>query len=226
MLVTARSRDEIEAAAAAIRDAGGIGAAWPCDITADAEVDDLVRRAPDLLGGPIDTLVNNAGVYHAATFLDHELADWQWIMEVNVVATVRMTRAFLPMLLAAERSRLVVVASIAGKKGSYGQSAYNASKHAQVGLVRCLALEHGRSGLRVNAICPGFTRTELIDLDEIAAVQGTSPDEAWSDIEAASTIGRTVSLDEIAALAVYLASPAADGVNGQSLAIDGGITYG
>jgi len=225
VVVTARSGDQIEAAAARIRSAGGEAYAVRCDITDEKSVSFLADESARLLGGPVDTLVNNAGVYKAAGFMEHGLDDWSWILEVNVLATVRVTQAFLPAMTTLDRARLIFVASIAGKKGSPGQAAYNASKHAQVALTRCLALEYGRTNVRVNAICPGFAMTELIDIDEIAAAQGTSPDDAWSNIEAASTIGRTVHLSEIAALAVYLASPSADGMNGQSIAIDGGILY-
>lgn len=225
VVVTARSEDQIQAVAEDIRAAGGRADAVACDISSNEDVDRLAAESERLLGGPADTLVNNAGVYKPGTFLDLELDDWAWILDVNVVATVRVTKAFLPAMLDMDRSRLIMLASIAGKKGSFGQSAYNASKHAQIALTRCLALEHGRSGLRVNAVCPGFTMTELIDLDEIAAVHGKDKAQAWADIEGSSTIGRTVNLDEIAALAVFLASPAADGMNGQSIAVDGGIVY-
>lgn len=225
VVVTARSEGQIAETVEEIERGGGVAHAVACDITSDESVERLAAEASRLLGGAVDTLVNNAGVYKAARFMDYELADWDWILDVNVVSTVRVTRAFLPAMVDLDRSRLIFLASIAGKKGSFGQSAYNASKHAQIALTRCLALEHGRTGLRVNAICPGFTLTELIDVDDIAAVHGKDPDQAWTDIEAASTIGRTVTLDEIAALALYLASPAADGMNGQSIAVDGGIVY-
>lgn len=225
VVVTARSEDEIAATVEQIRDAGGTAHAVVCDIASDDGVDRLASDAVRLLEGPIDTLVNNAGVYKPARFMDYDLDDWSWILDVNVVSTVRVTRAFVPAMVELDRSRLIFVASIAGKKGSFGQAAYNASKHAQVALTRCLALEYGASGMRVNAICPGFTMTELIDVDALAGIHGKTAEQTWADIEGASSIGRTVSLDEIAALAVYLASPAADGMNGQSIAIDGGIVY-
>ncbi|NOX29602.1 MAG: SDR family oxidoreductase [Actinobacteria bacterium] len=225
VVVTARTGDQVEQAAAKIRSAGGVAHAIVADIADDESVSRLAEDSERLLGGPIDTLVNNAGVYKAAKFMDHDLEDWNWVLGVNVVATVRVSKAFVPAMLELERSRVIFVASVAGKKGSYGQAAYNASKHAQIAITRCMAIEYGDTNLRVNAICPGFTMTDLIDADEIAAVHGTDADTWWSGVEAASTIGRTVRLGEIASLAVYLASPAADGMNGQSLAIDGGILY-
>ena len=122
------------------------------------------------------------------------------MLDVNVVAMVRVTRPSCPELLGQRpRSRIVNVSSIAGKKGTFGQAAYNASKHAQIGLTRCLALETGTTGLRVNAVCPGFTKTDLIDLDELGRAHGKPGADVWSTVEQAATIKRTVTLDEIAA---------------------------
>jgi NAD(P)-dependent dehydrogenase (short-subunit alcohol dehydrogenase family) len=223
VVLAARTEAEIEAAAEAVRADGARAVAVRCDITDDASVARLVEQSEQALGGPIDTLVNNAGVYRPRAFLDYTLEDWRWMLDVNVVAMVRVTAAFLPQLLAQPRSRVINVSSIAGKKGTYGQAAYNASKHAQIGLTRCLALETGTTGLRVNAVCPGFTKTDLIDLDELGRAHAKPGADVWSTVEQAATIKRTVTLDEIAAAVVYLASAAADGVNGQSLVVDGGI---
>ena len=223
VVLAARTQAEIEEAADAIRAAGGEAHAVPCDITDDRSVAELARRSREVLGGPPDTLVNNAGVYKPRRFLDYSLEDWAWLMDVNVVALVRVTRAFLPDLLALERARIVNVASIAGKKATFGQSAYNASKHAQIGITRCLALETGSTGLRVNAVCPGFIKTDLVDLDELGRVHGKPPDEVWAGVEQVATIRRTVTVEEVAAAVLYLASAAADGVNGQALVIDGGV---
>jgi NAD(P)-dependent dehydrogenase (short-subunit alcohol dehydrogenase family) len=223
VVVAARTRAEVDAVAGGINARGGSAAAVVCDITDDESVSALAAASPDALGGPIDTLVNNAGVYRPRRFLDYSLEDWTWMLDVNVVALVRVTKAFLPGLVALPRARIINVSSIAGKKGTFGQAAYNASKHAQIGITRCLAMETGATGLRVNAVCPGFTRTDLIDLDELGRAHGKPGDEVWAAVEQAATIKRTVSLDEIAAGVAYLASAAADGVNGQALVIDGGI---
>ena len=223
VVLAARTGEEIDAAAAELRARGARAAAVRCDITDDASVEALVSESAAALGGPADTLVNNAGAYRPRAFLDYTLDDWRWMLDVNVIAMVRVTAAFLPQLLVQDRARIINVSSIAGKKGTFGQSAYNASKHAQIGLTRCLALETGGTGLRVNAVCPGFTRTGLIDVDELGLALGKAGHEVWAAVEQAATIKRTVTLDEIAAAVVYLASPAGDGVNGQSLVVDGGI---
>ena len=223
VVLAARTEQEIESAAKEIRDGGGRAEAVVCDITDDASVAALAADSQERLQGTIDTLVNNAGVYRPRPFGDYTLDDWRWMLDVNVVALVRVTQAFLPGLLTLERSRIINVSSIAGKKGTFGQSAYNASKHAQIGITRCLAMETGTTGLRVNAVCPGFTKTDLIDLDELGRAHGKPGSEVWAGAEQAASIRRTVTLDEIAAAVVYLVSPAADGVNGQSLVVDGGI---
>jgi NAD(P)-dependent dehydrogenase (short-subunit alcohol dehydrogenase family) len=223
VLVTARTVTEIEGVAESIRAAGGSATAVPCDITDDESVAALAAAAPSALGGPVDTLVNNAGVYLSRRFEDHALDDWRRLLEVNVLALVRVTQVFLPGLRAQPRSRIINIASLAGKKGSVGQAAYNASKHAQIGITRCLALETGHTGLRVNAVCPGFTPTDLLDLDELGATHGTTGAAVLESAARASSIGRLVNLDEIADAVCYLAGPLADGVNGQSLVVDGGI---
>ena len=114
-----------------------------------AVVQDVTSRL-----GPIDVLINNAGIYKARSFLEYEPEDFRALMEVNLIGVVNLTQAVLPDMLARQAGRIVNVASSAGKAGSRNQSAYNASKHAVVGLTRCLALETATSGVTVNAICP------------------------------------------------------------------------
>lgn len=223
--VSARSLDQVEQTVGEILANGGRAFGTRLDITSDSSVSEGVTNICRGLGGPIDILVNNAGVYKARRFLDYSTDDWSNILDINVTGIVRVIRTVLPMMLPLARGRIINIASIAGKKASLGQAAYNASKHAQLGITRCLALELGRTNIRVNAICPGFTPTDLIDIDEVAAAQGKDASNMWSSIEASSAIGRTVTKSEIAALVAYLASDAADGMNGQSLVLDGGIVF-
>lgn len=223
--VTARSLDQVEETVHEIIARGGRAVGSRLDITSDASVGQGVSNICDGLGGPIDILVNNAGVYKARRFLDYSTDDWSSILDVNVTGMVRVIRSVLPMMLPLQRARIINIASIAGKKASLGQAAYNASKHAQIGITRCLALELRGTNIRINAVCPGFIRTDLIDLDELAAAHGKDVDVVWNEIESSSTIGRTVTKSEIAALVSYLASDAADGMNGQSLVLDGGIVF-
>ena len=223
VVVAARTAVQLDDAVEEIAANGGRAHAVVCDATDDDSVVGLAAASAELAGGPIDTLVNNAGVYLPRRFADYRLDDWRWILDVNVIALVRVTNAFLPGLVALPRSRVINIASIAGKKGSFGQAAYNASKHAQIGITRCLAVETGTTGLRVNAVCPGFTATELIDLDALGAAHRRPGAEVWAATEQAASIKRMVTVDEIADAVCYLAGPLADGVNGQSLVVDGGL---
>jgi NAD(P)-dependent dehydrogenase (short-subunit alcohol dehydrogenase family) len=223
--ITARSIDQVEETVREILAIGGMAVGARLDIASDGSVSEGVSQICQGLDGPIDTLVNNAGVYKARRFLDYSTDDWSNMLDINVVGMVRVIRSVLPMMLPLARARIINIASIAGKKASLGQAAYNASKHAQLGITRCLALELGRTNIRVNAVCPGFTPTDLIDIDEVAAAQGKDAAEVWSSIEASSAIGRTVTKSEIAALVAYLTSDGADGMNGQSLVLDGGIVF-
>lgn len=220
--LNAPATDEV---AAHIVASGGVAHAIACDVRDDEAVSKLAARAAELLGGYVNVLVNNAGVYRPRRFLDYEMADWDWTFQVNVFGVVRVTRAFLPAMLENRQGRIINMASIAGKWGSLWQSAYNASKHAIVGITRCLAVETGSAGVRVNAICPGFVKTDMVSAEELAAAYQMPEEEIWKTIDSRAPIGRTVRPDEIAELAVYLASPLADGMTGQALTLAGGAIF-
>lgn len=220
--LNAPATDEV---AAHIVASGGVAHAIACDVRDDEAVSKLAARATELLGGYVNVLVNNAGVYRPRRFLDYEMADWDWTFQVNVFGVVRVTRAFLPAMLENRQGRIINMASIAGKWGSLWQSAYNASKHAIVGITRCLAVETGSAGVRVNAICPGFVKTDMVSAEELAAAYQMPEEEIWKTIDSRAPIGRTVRPDEIAELAVYLASPLADGMTGQALTLAGGAIF-
>jgi NAD(P)-dependent dehydrogenase (short-subunit alcohol dehydrogenase family) len=161
----------------------------------------------------------------AGRFQDFEITDWQRIVDVNVLGTVRVTRAFLPQMIDEGRGRIINMASTAGKYGSLFQSPYNATKHAVVGITRCLALEAAASGVRVNAICPGFVETEMVDgaVQGFAQVLGIAPEQVVPSVLQRVPIGRLLQPEEIAELAVYLASGPGDAMTGQSLTIAGGL---
>lgn len=176
-------------------------------------------------GGRIDALVNNAGIHIARSFLDHEPADFQRLLDVNLFGVIHMTQAVLPAMLERGYGRIVNIASTAGRWGSRNQAGYNVSKHAVLGLTRCVALETAARGVTVNAICPGFVDTDMLS--------GIKQDYGRMGIDAEAAIGaflaqkvplgRALRVDEIAGLAVFLASPASSGMTGQSLTIDGGM---
>ncbi|MCP5028600.1 MAG: SDR family oxidoreductase [Actinomycetia bacterium] len=225
VVVAARSEDEIAAVAASIVAAGGVAHPMVVDVADDDAVASLAATAPDLLGGPVDVLVNNAAAYLMNPFMDYSLDDWSWMLDVNVLGVVRVTRAFLPAMLELDDTRIVNVASIAGKKATLWQSAYNTTKHALIGITRCLAVEMGAAGVRVNSVCPGFIDTGLVSTERMAELNQMPIEEVWPAINNGTALKRTATVEEVAAAITYLASPLAAGVTGQSLVVDGGMHY-
>jgi meso-butanediol dehydrogenase/(S,S)-butanediol dehydrogenase/diacetyl reductase len=175
--------------------------------------------------GRVDVLVNNAGIYHAASFLDHTPQDFQRLLDVNLFGVMHFMQACLPHMQQRRSGSIVNIASTAGKWGSRNQSAYNTSKHAVVGLTRCVALEASAHQVTVNAICPGFVQTDMIDELKAQAAQaaGTSVEDFLKGMMGRVPLGRLMQPAEIAELAVYLGSPAARGITGQSIHVDGGM---
>tara|TARA_B100000686_G_scaffold154730_1_gene162376 strand:+ start:15310 stop:15861 length:552 start_codon:yes stop_codon:yes gene_type:complete len=172
------------------------------------------------LGG-VDIVVNNAGIHAAGRFLDIDPATYSRLYEVNVVGIVRVSQAFLDGMIERGRGSIVNIASTAGLFESPGQAPYNASKHGAVGLTRCMGLELASSGVTCNAICPGFVDTPM--LDGFAELVGAESDELRAQLAKRTPMGRILSPDEIANLAVYLGSDEASGMTGQTMAISNGM---
>ena len=183
----------------------------------------MVDAAVAALGG-IDILVNNAGVYKAARLVDTSAEDFDRVMRVNVYGVFHVMQRVLRHMQPRGRGKVVNIASTAGKWGSMNQSAYNASKHAVVGLTRCAALEMGAHGINVNAICPGFVKTDM--LEEFRA-HGDILDLPFEKVMEAGLarvpLKRFLQPREIAELAVYLGAAESDGMTGQTLLLDGGM---
>jgi 3-hydroxybutyrate dehydrogenase len=175
--------------------------------------------------GGIDILVNNAGIYRAKPFLDYTDQDFQDLLDVNLFGVLHFMQACLPGMQVRRRGSIVNIASTAGKWGSRNQSAYNTSKHAVVGLTRCVALEASAHQVRVNAICPGFVQTDMVETlkSEVARSGGVSTDAFMASMLARVPLGRIVEPDEVAALAVYLGSQESRSITGQSMMVDGGM---
>ena len=174
--------------------------------------------------GNIDILVNNAGVYKAARLVDTSAEDFDRVMRVNVYGLFHVMQRVLRHMQARGRGKVVNIASTAGKWGSMNQSAYNASKHAVVGLTRCAALEMGAHGINVNAICPGFVQTDM--LEEFRAhgdILGLPFEQVMEAGRARVPLKRFLQPREIADLAVYLGAAESDGMTGQTLLLDGGM---
>ena len=222
--VAARSRPEIDAVAREVEALGVESLATQVDVTDQAAVEHMVQATVERFGR-LDVLVNNAGAYKPARFLDYDPADWRHIIEVNVHGTYYCCRAALPHMLRQGRGKIVMIASTAGKYGSLFQSAYNTSKHGVVGLTKCLALETAQQGITVNAVCPGFVETDMVAQakGEFARILGVPVEQAVEVMRARVPQRRFLAPEEVAAMAVYLASAESDGVTGQAFTIDGGM---
>lgn len=221
----ARTVPPLEALATELREEGAAAVVLRCDAADPAGVAATVASADERLG-PVDILVYAAGAAAVGRFEDIDDSDWQRLYEVNVLGAVRFARALLPGMRQRRHGRIVNVASTAAKYGSLYQSPYNASKHALLGLTRCLALETAADGITVNAICPGYVDTEMLrdaapEWSELIGV----PEAELIDTLVAAKVPQKRLLEpaEVAELAVYVASPAAAGLTGQGLTLAGGL---
>ncbi len=223
VVVSARSKNEIEAVAQELRDAGHRAQAICCDVTSAEQVKALEAKAVEHLGR-VDILVNNAGIASSAPLKRIRLEDWNGIFAVNVTGTFLCTQAFLPAMTERRWGRVVNVASIAGLSGAAYISAYSASKHAVIGFTRCLAAEVAPSGVTVNAVCPGYVETEMVRQSVANIVHKTrlSEKDARANIVKMNPQGRILDADEVAYQILCLCDPRALGVNGQALVLDGG----
>lgn len=171
-------------------------------------------------------LVNAAGAAESAPFLKSDTALFERMWRVNLMGAVAMTRAVLPAMLEARHGRVVHIASTAALKGYAYVSAYVAAKHALLGLTRALAQEFARAGVTFNAVCPGFTDTDIVaeSVSRIVAKTGRSEAQALAEFTKHNPQGRLVRPEEVARAVLMLCDPGAGAINGQAIAVDGGET--
>jgi len=174
--------------------------------------------------GRVDVLVNNAGIAAGAPLARTTLEDWRAHFDVNATGAFLCTRAALGGMIERGDGRIVTVASVAGLYGARYTAAYAASKHAAVGLMRATAAEVAGTGVTANAVCPAYVDTDMTErtVANIVAKTSRTEDEARSELESMTPLGRLLEPEEVASAVVFLASPEAAAINGQSLVLDGG----
>jgi NAD(P)-dependent dehydrogenase (short-subunit alcohol dehydrogenase family) len=217
--ILGRDRVALEDAVARRRASGCVVA----DVTDPAALAAAIERA-EAQGGPLDILVNNAGAVETAPFARATRGHWDAMLAVNLTAAFDACRAVVPGMVRRGHGRIVNVASTAGLRGYPYVAAYVAAKHGLVGLTRALALELATSGVTVNAVCPGYTETDLLAgaARRVAAATGRSAQDALAQFAKSNPQGRLVTPDQVADAVLFLCRPAASAMTGQAIAVAGG----
>lgn len=193
------------------------------DVADPAQVAEAVAQA-EARFGPVDVLVNNAGQAQTAPFLKMDLALWNQMLSVNLTGTLVCTQAVLPGMVTRGWGRVVNVASTAGQVGYAYVSAYCAAKHGVVGLTKSLALEMAKKGVTVNAVCPGYTETDIVreSIERVVAKTGRSAEEARAEFVKSNPQGKLVQPEQVADAVAWLCGEGASAVTGQSISVAGG----
>jgi NAD(P)-dependent dehydrogenase (short-subunit alcohol dehydrogenase family) len=229
LVVTARTESQLEEVRKEAEAAGADVLTIRTDISKFPDVENLVMRTLERFGPP-DILVNNASISKRALTVDYDDDVWREVIGINLVGTYLVTKYFLKTMLPGKSGRIISIASVSGKVGQPMGSAYSASKHGVLGLTKSLALEMkimGTPKITVNAICPGAIRTEMMEgegglLEFISGAEGLSREEALTYITEKNVQGRLLDPEEIAAMAVFLASNEAKGITGQAFNVCAG----
>lgn len=225
VVVAARTVAQVESVAQEITNQFPVKAlALSCDVSDVGSVEEMFKQAEQSFGRSPDILVNNAGIAESAPITKTDDALWQKHLAINLSGSFYCTRAALPAMIDRRWGRIINIASIAGKTGAPYIAAYSASKHGMLGLTRSTALEVAAKGITANAICPGYVDTEMTTrgVENITKKTGRSADEAMAAIRKMSPQNRLVTSEEVAALALLLASEEGFAINGQAINVDGG----
>ncbi|WP_377274761.1 3-hydroxybutyrate dehydrogenase [Rhizobium sp. R86522] len=217
---------EIEQARKSLEAHGGNALYHGGDMTKPAEIADLIATAEKTFGG-VDVLVNNAGIQHVSPVEEFPIEKWDQIIAINLTSSFHTVRAVVPGMKAKKKGRIINIASAHGLVASPYKSAYVAAKHGILGLTKSVALEVAEFGITINAICPGYVLTPLVEkqIPDTAKARGISEEQVKTEVMLRLQATKEfVSIDEVAQTAIFLASDAARQITGTSISIDGGWT--
>jgi NAD(P)-dependent dehydrogenase (short-subunit alcohol dehydrogenase family) len=222
--VMARTTDAVTQTAEQLSAEFGVNARGVvCDVSDAQSVASAFSTARQDLGAPY-ILVNNAGQGDSATFLETSHERWDRMLAVNLTSAFLCTQQVLPSMLDSRQGRIINIASTAGLKGYARTAAYCATKHGIVGLTRALAVETAKTGITVNAVCPGYTETDMAKqaIENIMKHRGVTEEEARQRLVRGIPRGVLTTPDEVANAVVWLCSPQATAITGQSVVVAGG----
>ena len=227
LVLSASSEVALEKAKTSLEEHNVNIAYFAADLGVEAEIDDLFAFATGQFP-ELDVLVNNAGVHLGKPFTDHTMGEFDRLMKINVYSVFQLTRHVITHMQKLGRGKVINISSTAGKWESMNQAAYNTSKHAVVGLSKCVALENAKNGINVNAICPGIVETDIFHNAQanVEAASGMSAEKFRGMVEGQIPMGRMLQPEEVANIAIYLASAESDGMTGQTITISGGMRMG
>jgi NAD(P)-dependent dehydrogenase (short-subunit alcohol dehydrogenase family) len=217
--ITGRNTEKLDATASRLAGCR----AYELDVADEAAVGKVFATAVNA-AGPIEVLINNAGIAGSSPFMKIKTDDVRRLMEVNLIGTLTCSQQVLPGMLDAGWGRIVNIASLAGLMGHAYIAPYCASKHAVVGLTRALALEVARTEITVNAVCPGYVETGMVEqaISAITSKTGRTAEEARTSLADMNPQGQIVQPEGVAATVMWLCQPGAESVTGQSIAMSGG----